>query len=564
MMLKKICSKDCKPILREESAMILTIARNLLGDNVKILNSRASKTAYQGILIGIAAVIIATCMVSFFNTGTLSMESVVAAQKTNVALWVLNCIPFVFAFWGQYTSTLIAYQAGTMIFDQTQELRNKADSLEKKFDYDSTHDSLTDLPNRALFYDRVEQAVFLAEAQNQLVFILLIEIENFKDVYDSLGRSSGDLVLKQISSRLKGVSQERDAIAKIDSNVFGFLLTNIDNIAIAERLAQAIQRVMEPPFIISQLKVPVRPNIGIVQFPDHGNDVDTLIQRAGVAVDMAKKSSKSYCIYEPSFDKYSPKRLTLITELRNAINRDQLELFYQAKVSIQTGRLLGAEALVRWNHLTHGAVSADELIPMAEHTRTVKHVTLWVLQRAFRHCADWHRQGFDIKVSLNLSSKDLHDPEFPDLIAGVAASANIKPEWIILEFTEESIFKDPDIALEIMDRLHGMGYQFLIDNFGTGYSSLSYLCKMPLVELKIDKSFVMGIMNNETEATLVKTAINLAHNLGLQVTAVGVESKEILAKLKDYGCDMAQGYYLNKPLSVINFTQWMNDFELQN
>ena len=271
-----------------------------------------------------------------------------------------------------------------------------------------------------------------------------------------------------------------------------------------------------------------------------------------------------YCIYEPSFDKYSPKRLTLLSELRNAINRDQLELFYQAKVSIQTGKLLGAEALIRWNHLAHGTVSANEFIPTVEYSRTIKQVTLWVLQRAFRHCADWHRQGFDIKVSVNLSSKDLHDPEFPDLIAGVAASALIKPEWIMLEVTEESIMKDPDSALEIITRLHGMGYQFLIDDFGTGYLSLSYLCKMPLTELKIDESFVMAIMNNETDATLVKAAINLAHSLGLQVTAEGVESKEILAKLKDYGCDMAQGYFLNKPLSVINFTQWMNDFELES
>jgi len=540
--------------------MILTISRNLLGDNVNILKSKASKTAYHGVLIGLAAIIIATCMVSFFNTGALSLDGIVAAQKTNVALWVLNCMPFVFGFWGQYSSTMIAYQASAMIFDQTQELRNKADSLEKKFDYDSTHDSLTDLPNRALFYARVEQAIFWANAKNQLIFILLLEIENFKDIYDTLGRSSGDLVLKQISSRLKDVSQERDAIAKIDTNVFAIILTNIVNIAIAERLAQAIQQAMEPPFIISQLKFSVHTNIGIVNFPDHGDDVDTLVQRADVALQMAQKSSKSYCIYEPSFDKYSPKRLTLISELRNAINRDQLELFYQAKVSIQTGKLLGAEALVRWNHLTHGAVSANEFIPMAEHTRTIKHVTLWVLQRAFRHCADWHRQGFDITVSVNLSSKDLHDPEFPDLIAGVAASALIKPEWIMLEVTEESIMKDPESALEIINRLHGMGYQFLIDDFGTGYSSLPYLCKMPLTELKIDKSFVIAFINNETDATIVKAAINLGHSLGLQVTAGGVESKEIMAKLKDYGCDMAQGYFLNKPLSVINFTQWMNDF----
>jgi len=541
--------------------MILTIARNLLDDNVKILKSEATKAAYQGILIAVVAIIIATFMVSFFSTGALSLDGIVAAQKNNVALWVLDCIPFVFGFWGQYSSTMLVYQAGAMIFDQTQELRSKTDTLEKQASYVSTHDPLTDLPNIALFYDRVEQAIFSADAQNQLIFVLLIEIENFKDVYDTLGRSSSDLVLKQTSARLKGVSRERDAIAKIDSNVFGFLSTNIVSLTLVERFAQVIQQVMEPPFIINRLKVSVHTNIGITYFPDHGDDVDTLVQRAGVALHMAQLSSKSYCIYEPSFDKYSPKRLTLISELRNAIKRDQLELFYQAKVSIQTGRLSGAEALVRWNHLTHGAISPDEFIPMAEYTRNIKYVTLWVLQRAFRDCADWHEQGIDIKISVNLSSQDLHDPELPDLIAGIAASTAVKPEWIILEITEGSVMNDPESALEIMERLHSMGYQFAIDDFGTGYSSLAYLRKMPLTELKIDRSFIMDIMSSENDAIIVKATINLAHNLGFQITAEGVESKEIMAKIKDYGCDMAQGYYLNKPLSVTDFTEWMSAYE---
>lgn len=541
--------------------MIFTVARNLLGENVRILKSEASKAAYQGVFIAVAAIIIATSLVSFFSSGGLTLAGIMAAQKNNIALWVLDCIPFVFSFWGQYSSSMIAYQAGTMIFDQTQELRNKADNLEKQTNYVSTHDSLTDLPNIALFYDRVEQAILSANAQNQLVFILLIEIENFKEVYDTLGRNSSDLLLKQISARLKGVSRERDAIAKIDSNVFGFLLTNIVDLAVAERLAQAIQQVMEPPFIVNHIKVPVHPDIGIVYFPDHGDDVDILVQRAGIALHMAQQSSKSYCIYEPSFDKFSPKRLTLMSEFRNAIKRDELEIFYQARVSIQTGRLLGAEALVRWNHPNHGAISPDEFIPMAEHTRTMNHVTLWVLQRAFRTCADWHKQGINIIISVNLSPRDLTDPELPDLISGVTASAEIKPEWIMLEITEGSIINDPESTLEIMERLHAMGYQFSIDNFGTGYSSLAYLMKMPLAELNIDRSFVMNILNSETDATIVKATINLAHNLGLRVTAEGVESKEIMAKLKDYGCDIAQGYYLSKPLSVINFTQWISAYE---
>jgi diguanylate cyclase (GGDEF)-like protein len=541
--------------------MILSIATKLLGENVRILKSEASKAAYQGVFIAVAAIIIATFLVSFYSTGGLSLDGIVAAQKYNLALWVLDCIPFVFSFWGQYSSSMMAYQAGAMIFDQTQELRNKADNLEKHTSYVSTHDPLTDLPNRAQFYDRVEQAIFSANAQNQLLSILLIEIENLKDVYDTLGRKSSDLVLKQISARLKGVSRERDTIAIIDSNVFGFLLTDIVNLTIAERLAQTIQQVMEPPFIINQLKISAHLNIGIVHFPDHGDDVDTLVQRAGIALHMAQHSSRVYCIYDPSFDKHSPKRLTLMSEFCNAIKRNELEIFYQAKVSIRTGRLMGAEALVRWNHPSHGTISSDEFIPMSESSRTIKHVTLWVLQRAFRNCADWHKQGIDIKISVNLSAKDLHDPELPDIIAGVAASSTIKPEWIMLEITEGSIISDPESTLEIMKRLHGMGYQFSIDNFGTGYSSLAYLSKMPLTELKIARSFVMDIINSENDATIVKAIINLAHNLGLQVTADGIESEEIMTKLKDYGCDMAQGYYLSKPLSATDFTQWISAYK---
>ena len=229
--------------------MIIAIAGNLLGDNVRILKSEVSKTAYQGVLIAVATIIIATFMVSFFSAGELSLNGIVAAQKNNMALWVIDSIPFVFGFWGQYSSSMIAYQAGVMIFDQTQELRNKADNLEKQTNYVSTHDPLTDLPNRALFYDRAERAIVSANAQNQLLSILLIEIENFKDVYDTLGRNSSDLILKQVSTRLQGVSRERDSVAKIDGNVFGILLADIVNLTIAERLAQTIQKAMESPFI---------------------------------------------------------------------------------------------------------------------------------------------------------------------------------------------------------------------------------------------------------------------------------------------------------------------------
>jgi diguanylate cyclase len=542
--------------------MVLAIVQSLFADNVRLLKSEASKTAYQGVAIAIVTVIIATVLACYVNTGTLSLEGLWGAQKHNAALWMLNCMPFVFGVWGQYSNSLIAYQAGAMIIDQTHELRTKTDDLEKQTTYVATHDRLTDLPIRALFYDRVERAIISAIAPGKQPYhlsILLIEIENFKDIYDALGRNSSDLILKQISARLQGVSLERDDVAKIDGNVFGVLLSENSAANRAEEFAQQIQKTMESPFIIEGIHVAVHPNVGIVHFPEHGEDVDALVQRAGVALHIAQKSNKGYATYEASHDKHTPLRLTLISELRLAIERDGLELFYQPQVSIKTGEICGAEALLRWNHPIHGIVPPDEFVPMAERNRIINPLTQWVLRRAFRDCANWHKQGLPIKISVNLSAKDLHNPELPDLISGVAVAAGIKPGWIILEITEGSVMADPERALDVIKRLHEIGYHFSIDDFGTGYSSLGYLKRLPLAEIKIDKSFVMDILVSENDAAIVKATINLGHNLGLKVTAEGVESKEIMSRLRDYGCDVAQGYFFSKPVPIQKFNQWMND-----
>lgn len=537
--------------------MIFTMAGNLIGDNVKVLKSEVSKTAYQGVLIAFSAIIIATCIVSFYTSGELSLQGIITAQKNNMALWVLDIIPFIFGIWGQYSGSMIAYQAGVMVFDQTQDLRNKAEFLEKQTNHISTHDPVTDLPNRALFYDRVERAIIAANTHHQVLAIILIEIENFKDVHDALGRNNSDMVLKQISTRLQGVSRNCDSIAKIDGNVFGILLGEIVDLTETERLAKNIHKAMEPPFRVNQLEVTLHADVGIVHFPEHGEDVDTLVQRAGVALHKAQSSENGYAFYDSS-DSSTPHRLTLLADLRHAIERGGLELYYQAKVSVQTGKLYGAEALVRWNHPVHGVILPDEFITMAERTRMIRPLTLWVLKQAFWDCVQWRKQGLDLKISVNLSPKDLHDPELPDIIAGVAASTAIKPEWIMLEITEGSVMSDPESALEIIQRLHRMGFQFSIDDFGTGYSSLAYLKKMPLTELKIDKSFVMDIMQSENDVAIVNAIIHLAHNLGLHVTAEGVEDEPIMAKLKGFGCDLAQGYYLNKPLPVKEFNDWIN------
>jgi diguanylate cyclase (GGDEF)-like protein len=452
---------------------------------------------------------------------------------------------------------VIAYQAGAMILDQTQELRSRAESLEKQVSYSTTHDSVTDLPNRVLFYDRVEQAILAAGNQNKMLSILLVEVANFKEVYDTLGRNSSDLILKQIATRLQSVVLGTDSVARIDGNIFSVLLSAVDNEAAGVMLAKNIQAALDPAFKVERLSLVIHCNIGIVNFPEHGDDVDTLVQKAGVALFVAGQSHEGYTTYAPSYDGHSPRRLTLMSELRQAIEKEQLHIYYQPKVSVATGQVYGAEALVRWQHPKHGFISPDEFIPMAERTRVIKHLTSWVLKQAFKQCAEWRQRGWELIISVNLSAKDLHDPELPDVMAGVAAAANIKPGWMMLEITESSIMTDPERAMEVIQRLHEMGYKLSIDDFGTGYSSLAYLKRMPLTELKIDKSFVVDLLKSENDAVIVKATINLAHNLGLQVTAEGVETQEVMDKLSSYQCDLAQGYLFSKPISFDDFGAWL-------
>ncbi len=452
-------------------------AKNLLSDNVRILKSQVSKTAYQGVGIAIASIVIATMGVCYFQFGAVHMDGLIKVQSESYGLWVLDSLPFVFGFWGQYSSSIMAYQAGAMVFDQTQALRSRAENMEKQANYSATHDLATDLPNRVLFYDRVEQAILAANQRDSLLCIVLVEFANFKEVYDTLGRNSSDLILKQIATRLQSVVMGNDSVARIDGNIFSLMVPATDNENTGLMLAKTIQAALETPFKADRLNLAVHSNIGIVNFPEHGEDVDTLVQRAGVALFMAAKSHEGYVVYSPAFDDHSPRRLTLMSELRQAIEKEQLLIYYQPKISLFTGELYGAEALVRWNHPRHGFIAPDEFIPMAERTRMIKHLTGWALKKTFEQCAQWRKQGLELIVSVNLSARDLHDPELPDIVAGIAASMGIQPGWMMLEITESSIMSDPERSLDIILRLHDMGYKLSIDDFGTGYSSLAYLKK---------------------------------------------------------------------------------------
>jgi diguanylate cyclase (GGDEF)-like protein len=533
------------------------LSNEIMRQNVGVLRASASKASIQGVLLAFATILLATLAVTFMSERSITLDGLVKAQSENLALWILDFIPFVFAYWGHYSSSVIAYKASALLMDQTEELRSRASRLERQASYAATHDPVTDLPNRALFYDRLERTMTATNAEQGRLAVLLLQVENHKEIRDTLGLNSADAILKQVATRLESVIRTQDSAARLDGPTFAVLLSNSADLNDPELLARRLQRAMEPPFMVDRLKLSAHTSVGVVLFPDHGDDADTLVQRAGVAVYVAAKAHNGYALYSPSLDEHSPRRLALMGELRQALERDQLELHYQPKVDVASGRVIGAEALVRWRHPRHGFLQPDEFIGLAERTRMIKPLTLWVMKRAFEDCVRWRREGLALKISVNLSAQDLHDPELPDLIAGVVAAKGIQPEWVIFEITESGIMQDPDRVMNVAERVHGLGFTLSIDDFGTGYSSLAYLKKLPVSEIKIDKSFVVDMLGSENDAVIVRATGDLAHNLGLKVTAEGVENAQILDVLRGMGYDIAQGYYISRPLPAQAFSDWL-------
>ena len=528
-----------------------------LKTNVRLMKSRVTKYAVYGVLIAITSLIIATLLSSYMQCGTITLTAIVETIKNNPTLWFLSAMPFVFAFWGQYVSSIMAYEASTMIIDQTSNLREQTAVLEHKASHEATHDALTDLPNRVLLRDRLDQALHSAIRENKKLSLFFIDIDNFKEINDTLGHFSGDRLLKQVALRLQGVVRQSDTLARLGGDEFAILLPNINAKEDVHTVLHKIQNAFLTPFVLEGLKLEVQASIGVTVSPEHGKDVDSLMQRSDVAMYAAKQDNKRFTIYSTELDKHSPHRLTLMGELRQAIENDELVLHFQPKIDAKSNHIIGVEALVRWQHTQHGFMPPDDFIPLAERTSLIKPLSVWVLKRALNQTMKWHNSGLKLTVAINLSPTTLLDTDLPDIITGILAVHSLPPQYITLEITEGSIIKDPDRAMEILIRLTDMGMKISIDDFGTGYSSLAYLKKMPASEIKIDKSFVMDMLDNENDAVIVRSIIDLGHNLGMKVVAEGVEDEETNVQLKSLGCDVLQGYYFSKPLSCDDLTQWI-------
>jgi diguanylate cyclase (GGDEF)-like protein len=420
-------------------------------------------------------------------------------------------------------------------------------------------DPLTGLPTRVLFVDRLEQANASAARAGSPVAVLVLDVDNFGHLNDTLGHRLGDLLLREVAARLRsGIRRVTDSVARIGPKEFAIMMPG-SRASDAQRVAEAVRRAFEVKMTLEGHIVEVRASIGIAACPDHGSDAAKLLQHADVAMHAAKRDQLGIAVWDERYDEHGDMRLSLMTDLRKAVDNNELGLIYQPKVALVESGEYFVEALVRWQHPTRGLVQPSEFVPLAEQTGYIRMITQWVIGRAIAQCAEWRNRGLPMNVSVNIAARDLMDSELSVRLTEMLEHEGCSAQWVTLEITESAIVGEPGHALKNLERLHEVGCKLAVDDYGTGYSSLAYLRRLPLDELKIDKSFIMGMAADASDALIVRSTIELAHKLGLTVVAGGVEDEATLEQLRELGCDSVQGFLLSRPLPADDVTSWVRE-----
>ena len=421
--------------------------------------------------------------------------------------------------------------------------------------HQATHDSLTGLPNRDLFGERLDSALGAIPPMGRLA-VLLIDLDRFKEINDSFGHHYGDRVLQRVGARLAEALRPGDTVARLGGDEFGVILPGAgraEAVGVAERLLAQLAE----PVVIGGRPLDAGASIGVAVYPDHGISRIGLIQHADVAMYAAKRGQSGHATYSAGQSSACPERLSMLADLRKALAARQFLLHYQPKVDLATRRAQGAEALIRWRHPSEGLVPPGRFIPLAEQTGLIRAIDLWAALAALEECRGWLGEGLLPTVSVNLAAPGLQDPDLVDQFARIFEQAEVAPSRLVVEVTESAMMADPGRARTTLEGLHEMGLAIAIDDFGTGYSSLAYLKDLPIDEVKIDQSFVRDMASRGPNACIVRAVVDLGHNLGLRVTAEGVEDAATLELLADLGCDFAQGYHIGRPIPPADFGAWL-------
>lgn len=433
-------------------------------------------------------------------------------------------------------------ELNTDLEKRVQERTIELQVLNVEIAHQAMHDPLTELPNRTLLIERLKQNIYLAKRNEKHVAFLMLDLNNFKEVNDTLGHPIGDHLLNEVAKRLPTVLRQSDTVGRLGGDEFGIVLPESET-EYAIEVANKLISVLEPSFEIEGQTLTVGASIGVALYPEHGEDEASLIRHADIAMYEAKRNKGAPCLYDPEVDHYTTARLALMADLHKALINDELKLYYQPQVKLSTRKVIAVEALLRWDHPEHGRIPPEDFISMAESSDLIKLISGWVLENSVRQIAEWKSTGFETVVTINLSARDLLNPSLAETIGSLCDKYEVDPSMLKVEITESVIMSNPEKVIEVLKHPVLSKLNYAIDDFGTGYTSLSYLKKLPIREVKIDKSFVLDMVDNADDTSIVRSVIELAHNLGHTVVAEGVETEKTLTQLELLGCDAVQGFY---------------------
>ena len=455
------------------------------------------------------------------------------------------------------TATYLEFDGKEYCFAFAQDITDRK-RQEYALEYQASHDALTDLANRETFARRLTEELDKAARAEQEVAVFLLDLDRFKEVNDTLGHSVGDRLLQELSVRLAAHLPPHVTFARFGGDEFALLMPNLRCVHDAQTFANSLIEKIRQPFLLDEITLDVGGSIGAAIFPEHGKTPEELLQHADIAMYTAKRQHTGYELYCPENDPHSVRNLTLAGDLRRAIEGGDLELAFQPKIDIQAGKVVGAEALARWKRPGQGYVSPEEFITHAEQCGLILPLTEWVLNAAIERAAGWHAAGHPIDIAVNLSARLLHHGAIIQTVTSILRKWNFPSHCLTMEVTENALLADPAHAMKVIEQFAELGVKISIDDFGKGYSSLAYLKTLAARELKIDKSFVLGMDSNASDRTIVKSVIALAHDLGLKVVAEGMETMTALEVLVDFQCDLGQGYLFRKPMSGSDFEHWLD------
>ncbi|AWN17637.1 bifunctional diguanylate cyclase/phosphodiesterase [Salinisphaera sp. LB1] len=527
----------------------------------RVLRSRVTCTAYYGLAIAVIAILVATVANAFIQEGGVTIGKLWNAQLNNPTLWLLDAMPFVFLLWGQYVGLVVSTEASAMVLDETETLRGDNAALAAEARRSQRIDSLTGLINRSHFVDSLQAAIESAYLNATWVGVIVLDLDGFSEINEHYGQASGDRVLIAMARRLERAVPESSTLGRLDADRFGVAIMALASQRELEQVAERIRAAVTPPCPLDGMLLQLAASAGGAYYPDNASDAYGLIDAASQTMYEVKSRGGDFSMACSTRRVHGVAMHSLSAELRRAIDKDELVLHLQPLVDASTCEVYGAEALVRWQHPRRGLIMPGDFIPRAERSGLINDLTLWVLRRAVEYAGALRRDGRNLRISINVSARSILRPDFADTLEALLAVQGLPGAALTLELTEDTLMADQTRTLEVMTRLAGRGVQVSIDDFGTGYSQLSYLKRLPVAEIKIDRSFVQDMLESDTDLSIVSATIGLAHALNLRAVGEGVESAGQLDRLRELGCDLIQGFHIGRPMPLEKFQQWLGDWD---